>query len=69
MPTAATAHLFPRTEVEVICFQEDLARKGGVVLDLACLGQRQSRPVAAGVATDSKFGLVRRSSVGALPIR
>ena len=35
MPTAATSHLFPRTDLQVICFQEDLARKGGVVLPSA----------------------------------
>ncbi len=36
MPTEATAHLFPRTDLQVICFQEDLApRKGGVVLPSA----------------------------------
>ena len=38
-------------------------------IDLTCLGQRKSRPVAASVAADSKFGLVGRSGVGALPIR
>ena len=35
MPTEATAHLFPRTDLQVICFQEDLARRGGVVLPSA----------------------------------